>query len=242
MEILLFDFSAATTEPPTSSQVRFDAATYADVANVWCRNLTSDGIDVHAFLSAFPVRSTIYVQDKNDHTLYARFELIAPPVDKTTYVEWPVVFVSGGGAALFNNQAVAVLVATPADSDTTAPGQDTGATVITVATVKAHLQRPDLDDNDPDLLQKMAAAQAAIMHYIGSSSTHWADVVAGWLLDPTTVPLDVQHAVLLKVSQLWAFRGDEFGGVLNSAPLDDASDMPPEIVRLLRRWRDPVLA
>lgn len=113
--------------------------------------------------------------------------------------------------------------------------------LIDVGMVRDHLQRPDLSDTDPDVLQKMDAAEAAILTYI-NTTPYWRDITAGWVADPTTAPLDVRHAVLLKVSQLWAFRGDEFGGVLNSAPLDEHSDMPPEIVRLLRRWRDPVLA
>lgn len=113
------------------------------------------------------------------------------------------------------------------------------AVLITVAMSKAHLQRPDLADTDADLLQKMAAAEAAILVYIGTTE-YWRTVAADWT-DPDTVPVDVQHAILLKLAELWRFRGDEPGAV-DSSPRDDAdSDMSPAIVRLLRRWRDPIL-
>jgi hypothetical protein len=45
--------------------------------------------------------------------------------------------------------------------------------------------------------------------------------------------------MLLKVAELWRYRGDELEG--EGPKRDEASDMSPEIVRLLRRWRDPVL-
>jgi hypothetical protein len=113
------------------------------------------------------------------------------------------------------------------------------ATRITPAQVKAHLQRPELVDTDPDLVQKMDAAEAAIMNYITNGNTYWSDIAGGWT-DPTSTPLDVQHAMLLKVAEFWRYRGDDLED--QGPARDPASDMAPEIVRLLRRWRDPVLA
>jgi len=112
------------------------------------------------------------------------------------------------------------------------------ATRITVAQVKAHLQRPDLADTDSDLLQKMAVAEAAILTYVTNGNTYWTDIAGGWT-DATNTPVDVQHAMLLKVAEFWRYRGDELEG--EGPTRDEASDMSPEIVRLLRRWRDPVL-
>ena len=238
MEILLFDFSAATVEPPTSSQVRFDAAAYADVSKVWCRNLTTHGMDAHELLARLPLHSTIYVQDKNDHTVFARFGLLAAPVDKIDYVEWPVVLFDSGGAGLFNNQAVIVMVAIPADvNPAPAPTPGGAARLITPAMAKWHLERPDVADDDPKLLQQMAAAEAAILAYI-TTTDYWAGVAAAWT-DPTTVPADVQHTILLLLAHFWRDRGDAADGDL--AEWDPNSDMPKVIVRLLRRWRDPAL-
>jgi len=111
------------------------------------------------------------------------------------------------------------------------------AQLITVAQAKAHLLRPDVADTDADLLQKMAAAESAILLYINTSE-YWRGITAEWT-DAATVPADVAHAILLKLSELWRFRGDDLD---NEGPAIDAdSDMSPPIVRLLRRWRDPLL-
>src|SRR5262245_14862694 len=111
--------------------------------------------------------------------------------------------------------------------------------LITVAQAKAHLRRPDLPDDDADLAQVMEAAEASILGYINTTE-YWRAMTAGWT-DPTTTPVDVRHALLRKAAELYRFRGDELGGVLNAAPIDTDSDMSPAIVRLLRRWRDPIL-
>jgi hypothetical protein len=111
---LPFDFSTTTVEPPTSNQVRFDAAfPYTAVTRVWVRNITTGGSDVHAYLLLVPSGSTIYFQDKNDSTLFAKFTTTSATVDKTTYIELPVAWVSSGGA-LLNNQATMMLVVTGA--------------------------------------------------------------------------------------------------------------------------------
>jgi len=113
------------------------------------------------------------------------------------------------------------------------------AQLITVAMSKAHLLRPDLADDNPDLLQKMAAAESSILLYINTTE-YWRGISAEWT-DAATVPVDVQHAILLKLAELFRFRGDEVG-TIEASPRDDAdSDMSPAIVRLLRRWRDPIL-
>jgi len=113
------------------------------------------------------------------------------------------------------------------------------ATRITVAQAKAHLLRPDVADTDPDLLQKMAAAEASILLYINTTE-YWRGITASWT-DATTIPADVQHAILLKLAELWRFRGDDAGAIDATPATDPDSDMSPAIVRLLRRWRDPIL-
>jgi hypothetical protein len=111
------------------------------------------------------------------------------------------------------------------------------AIFLTAAMAKAHLLRPDLPDDDPDLLQKLAAAEAAILVYINTTS-YWKTITADWVAN-AACPADVQHAMLLKVGELFRFRGDDLDK--EGPSVDPDSDMSKEIVRLLRRWRDPVL-
>jgi uncharacterized phiE125 gp8 family phage protein len=113
MQAVPFDYSAALTEPPTSNQVRLDAAfPYTGATKVWVRNITTDGTDVHLVLLAIAVGSTIYLQDKNDHTLFAMLDTTGAPVDKVDYVELPVQWLGNGGA-LLNNQAVVFAAVAP---------------------------------------------------------------------------------------------------------------------------------
>jgi hypothetical protein len=111
------------------------------------------------------------------------------------------------------------------------------STLITAAGAKLHLRRPDLADTDPDLVQKMAAAEAVILTYINRSEAG-RTASAGWE-SSSTVPADVQHAILLELSELYRFRGDDSA---DAAPaIDPGSELSPAITALLRRWSDPVL-
>src|SRR5262245_6579666 len=106
-----YDFSTTLTEPPTSTQIRFNAAhPYTAVTKVWIRSVNNAGVDMEAALLIIPIGATVYVQDKNDHTLYAKFQTTADPVLETGYVELTVSWVANGGA-LLNNQAVGVVTA-----------------------------------------------------------------------------------------------------------------------------------
>jgi len=111
------------------------------------------------------------------------------------------------------------------------------AVFLTPVMAKAHLLRPDLADDDPDLLQKVDAAEAAILTYISTTEVR-KTMVDGWV-SAGACPVDVRHSMLLKVAELFRFRGDDLSD--EQPGQDKDSDMSPEIVRLLRRWRDPVL-
>ena len=97
--IVHYTFSAATTEPPGAEQLRLNAGSpYTSVTKVWMRNITLDGQDVFLGLMIVAEGATILIQDKNDHAMYAVFRTTGDPVDKTTYVEFPVEHVEHGSA------------------------------------------------------------------------------------------------------------------------------------------------
>ena len=106
MTTFQYNYSTNTTAPPTGNQIRMDAAApYASVSKLWIPYMTSDGIDVFWALMGHKVGDQLYFQDKNDHTLYLQLSVLSDPVDKGTYVELGVGFVTGAGA-LLNSQAV----------------------------------------------------------------------------------------------------------------------------------------
>jgi len=105
----LYDFSATTTAPPTLNQLRIDAgAPYTTATRLFVRYTTSDGVDIYRRLALIPVGITLLVQDKNDHTVYAKFTMTGSAIDQTTYFELPVSYITGSGSFV-NNQAVALV-------------------------------------------------------------------------------------------------------------------------------------
>jgi hypothetical protein len=96
MERFEFQFSSATTEPPTLSQLRLNNADPALATKIWIMNDTTPGEDVSKLLRSLPLGAIVYVQDYDDHLRYYGYRIDAAPVDKTTYVELPVIWLGSG--------------------------------------------------------------------------------------------------------------------------------------------------
>jgi len=226
-----FDFSDQTVEPPTSSQLRLDAAApYAVVSRTWWRLITNDGIDVYQVLMSTPVGSHLYVQDKNDHTAFVQMATTAAGVDKGTYVELPVTWIDGSGA-LNNNQQLYCAFFSPI----TAPVQPwpfPPGPVMDLATAKMHLRIAD-DLHDDDVQLKSLQAEAIIRDYLkdwddGSTWTDWA-----------STPGPVQAAMLIYLTHLYEHRGDDMNPTATGQTPD--ADVWKAIVNLLSRFRGPTV-
>ena len=227
----LYDFSTATTEPPVATQVRFDAGhPYTAVTKLWARNLNTASSDVHTVLIAVPTGSTLYVQDKNDHALFARFLTTDVAVDKVDYVEFPVAWVANGGALLQQEVQFAIL------TEAVLPGPGPGIPeLVTLAEAKDHLGIDSLDTaSDVDIQAKLDAATAIILDYCNTTA-YWRDITSTW--DSATVPRQVKAAILLELGELSRFRGDD-----PEAPERwPDHDLSPAIIGLLRRTHDPAV-
>jgi hypothetical protein len=91
-----FGFSAATSEPPGSSQMRFESLDASFVTKIWVHKLTTTGIDIMNIFTLYHEGDRIYAQTKSDGDCYARFTLSADPIFNTSYVEMPVIYVASG--------------------------------------------------------------------------------------------------------------------------------------------------
>jgi len=109
------------------------------------------------------------------------------------------------------------------------------AVLITVAQALAHLRMPG---TDPDAELKMAQAEAAVLRYCNTTA-YWQAQTPNWI-DPSSVPPDVQAAILIQLGELYRFRGDDLEGEGPARNLD-YGDLAPAVMSLLRRWRDPVV-
>jgi hypothetical protein len=110
---------------------------------------------------------------------------------------------------------------------------------ITLAEAKAHLRitTPPGHVDDPDIQQKLDAAEAMVFGYVARTAAR-AAAVATWL-DPASTPPDVRGFVLLQLGELWRFRGDDLAA--QSPPRDADAALSPLVLNALRRHTDPVL-
>lgn len=112
--------------------------------------------------------------------------------------------------------------------------------LVTLARAQRHLKLPvgvssPMTDDEQDVADKLADATAAIVQYLERpDDTAWTAEMDGWTT--TTVPGPVASAILLQLSELYRFRGDDLEG-----PKRENGYLAPSIVALLKRYRDPVL-
>jgi Phage gp6-like head-tail connector protein len=98
----------------------------------------------------------------------------------------------------------------------------------TTEEAKVHLRIADTA-HDSDLEQKLAAAEEAVLAYLGPAGD------ATWT--PVTAPLMVKHAVLLLTAHYYEHRGDDLGLTTR-----DEAVVWREIRQALSMYRDPALA
>jgi hypothetical protein len=95
--MLIYALSNTTTEPPANGQMRMNGP-QTTATLIWLNYLTDDGLDAAGYYYMLAkTDGQIYVQDKNDRTVRQRYLLTADAVDKGTYAEFAVSWISGNG-------------------------------------------------------------------------------------------------------------------------------------------------
>jgi hypothetical protein len=111
---------------------------------------------------------------------------------------------------------------------------------LTLAQAKAQLRlnTPDGDPADEFLTLEMEMAEAAIINYLQKTERGRTNVYA-WTADPSTLPPTVRGAMLYRLGEFDAFRGDTTtdSGAQRAAD----HDLPDSVLGLLRSYTDPVL-
>lgn len=112
--------------------------------------------------------------------------------------------------------------------------------LITLERAKRHLRLGDALDQDLELTQTIAQAEAIVLDYVAQRRTDdtsplWASEVAGW--NELTVPPAIAAAILIQAAELWRFRGDDEAG-----PARQHGYLSPMVTAILHRYRDPALA
>jgi hypothetical protein len=108
----LFDymFAVATTEPPTGATVRLNNATPALATKMWVTKQTYDGIDITNFLTQVSTGDRLTIQDRDETTRIQRYNITGSPVIQSTYIEYPIAWVSGDQPLVAQRMILAVVM------------------------------------------------------------------------------------------------------------------------------------
>jgi len=123
-------------EPPTAGQIRTDFGfPWGSTTKLWVRFVSVDDQDVYWGIMIMSIGSAILLQDKDDHTKYARFITTGAPIDKGLYAEIPVAWVANGSSIISGQQvllqATAIATASVARRQVTVVLDGGGAAIAT---------------------------------------------------------------------------------------------------------------
>lgn len=89
-------FNTSIASPPASAQVRFDQTDFTKVTMVRAHRISAETIDMHRFLLMLNKENSLLVQEKDRADRYVMFNVTDKAVDRSDYVEIPVVVASAG--------------------------------------------------------------------------------------------------------------------------------------------------
>lgn len=110
--------------------------------------------------------------------------------------------------------------------------------LITLEQAKKQLRLPVDQSNEDDVINaKIGSAQRLVIDYISDDTDEdLTAVIAAWTDE--TVPEDVEAAILLMLTFLYHFRGDDPDGWSRI----EHGNLPPDVKMCLYRRRTPVIA
>jgi hypothetical protein len=87
---------AQVTAGPGGGRMRLNNAAQALASLVWINYTTADSVDTKNLMTTLDAGSEIYIQDKADSARWARYQVTAPPIDQTTYMEFATLCLASG--------------------------------------------------------------------------------------------------------------------------------------------------
>src|SRR5215471_9025175 len=100
-----FDYTFVTTitAPPASGSVRLNNATPSAATLMWVAYITGPNNDATVALQAVLSGDDLYLQDQSNSANKYKYHVTGTPVDRGTYIEYPVSWTTGTGS-ITNNQ------------------------------------------------------------------------------------------------------------------------------------------
>jgi hypothetical protein len=84
------------TAPPATGQVRLNHSTQKNATLMWIHKFTVNGNDATPYLTTIKQSTVLHLRDKDDVAKWQDFTVSGPPVLKTDYWEYPVIWQAGG--------------------------------------------------------------------------------------------------------------------------------------------------
>ena len=95
----------ATTPPPPTGDIRFNAASAAATTLLYVHDTTNNGTDIRRALLNLTTGDRIVIQQVDNDANFGDFTVSGPPVDNTTWTQIPVTS-TGSGGTIGNNKNV----------------------------------------------------------------------------------------------------------------------------------------
>lgn len=107
-QALEYNFNNSVVEPPLMGELRCNQATQAATTKLWVSHTTVLGVNIKQFISSAAAGAQLVLQDKIDNSNFAKFAVVGPALNKTTYWEFPVANTGAAGNLPRNRVLVSV--------------------------------------------------------------------------------------------------------------------------------------
>src|SRR5262245_32749965 len=91
--------------PPSNNQFRMDNIDSALVTALYLSEMTSTGLNIDLIAPGMLTGDRVVIQDENDATKWAQYQLTADSINAGTYWTYPVVWETGSGGEFNSSQA-----------------------------------------------------------------------------------------------------------------------------------------
>ena len=133
-----WNYIATVAAPPSTGQVRLDAASQTAATHIWFDKTTAMSGDASASLMSAKSGQDVSLANKTDPTKAQVYTLTTNPADKGSYVDYPVVWKSTGSGGAFPAQRTTMdIISVPASATVTGMSMASAVGSVTIPTTRS---------------------------------------------------------------------------------------------------------
>src|SRR4029453_13037399 len=107
-----YTYSTLFSQAPASGTIVLNSSNYSLATEVWVNEVNLDGADISLGFQSILEGQIIYIQKRNDHSIYVTYTVTGDFIDAGTYIKFPVVY-SGGVFAPISAGEVTLFISDP---------------------------------------------------------------------------------------------------------------------------------